>query len=64
MLRAVLSVKEDIYIDKFPKLIAFLKRNSVGYEPKKSKVLSIKEIGDFLATASDETYLLTKVSLR
>ncbi|CAG9759373.1 unnamed protein product [Ceutorhynchus assimilis] len=63
MLKAVLSVKENIHIDQFPRVIAFLKRNSVGYEPKKSKVLSREEIDQFLATASDETYLLTKVAL-
>ncbi|CAG9766248.1 unnamed protein product [Ceutorhynchus assimilis] len=63
MLKAVLSVKENIQIEKFPRVIAFLKRNSVGYEPKKSKVLSREEIDQFLATASDEAYLLTKVAL-
>jgi uncharacterized protein len=43
------------------KVVAFLKRNAVGYEPTKSKVLSREEINTFLSNAEDETYLLIKV---
>jgi hypothetical protein len=36
MLKATLNVKENIEIGAFLKVIAFLKRNAVGYEAKKS----------------------------
>lgn len=64
MIKAVLSVKENIEINKFFRVIAFLKRNSVGYEPTTSKVLTRQEINTFLINADDEKYLLIKVSLK
>ena len=64
MIKAVLSVKENIEINKFSRVIAFLKRNSVGYEPTKSKVLTRQEIDTFLTNADDMKYLLIKVSLK
>ncbi|KAJ3646452.1 hypothetical protein Zmor_024040 [Zophobas morio] len=63
MIKAVLSVKENIEINKFSRVIAFLKRNSVGYEPTKSKVLTRQEIDTFLTNADDMKYLLIKVAL-
>ncbi|KAJ3665816.1 hypothetical protein Zmor_001287 [Zophobas morio] len=53
MIKAVLSVKENIEINR---VIAFLKRNSVGYEPTKSKVLTRQEIDTFLTNADDMKY--------
>ena len=64
MIKAVLSVKENIEINKFTRVISFLKRNSVGYEPTKSKVLTRQEINTFLVNADDAKYLLIKVSLK
>ncbi|KAJ3644303.1 hypothetical protein Zmor_026969 [Zophobas morio] len=63
MIKAVLSVKENIEINKFSRVIAFLKRNSVGYEPTKSKVLTRQEIDTFLTNADDMKHLLIKVAL-
>jgi len=63
MLKAVLSVRENIEINKFARVIAFLKRNSVGYEPTKSKVLTRQEIHEFMRNADDDKYLLIKVAL-
>jgi integrase len=63
MLKATLNVKENIDIGAFLKVIAFLKRNAVGYEAKKSKVLTIEEVNTFLKEADDNGYLLMKVAL-
>ena len=59
-----MSVKENIKTNKFTKVISFLERNSVGYEPTKSKVLTRQEINTFLVNADDAKYLLIKVSLK
>jgi hypothetical protein len=40
MIRSSLIVNTNIDISKYPKLMAFLKRNSDGYQAKKSKVLT------------------------
>lgn len=61
MLKATLSVKENMDIGTFKRVLAFLKRKSVGYEPKKSKVLSRDEVNTFLREADDEKYLMIKV---
>jgi integrase len=37
---------------------AFLKQQSVGHRPKKSKVFTLEEMERFLDTASDDKYLL------
>jgi hypothetical protein len=63
MLKATLNVKENIDIGVFLKVIAFLKRNAVGYEAKKSKVLPREEANTFLKEADDNVYLLKKVAL-
>ena len=40
---------------------AFLKQQSVGHRPKKSKVFTLEEMERFLDTASNDKYLLQKV---
>lgn len=40
---------------------AFLKQQSVGHRPKKSKVFTLEEMERFLDNASDDEYLLLKV---
>ncbi|KAK4884976.1 hypothetical protein RN001_001247 [Aquatica leii] len=40
MIKSCLSIKENVDISKFPQTIAFLKRQGVGYVPKKAKVLT------------------------
>lgn len=62
MLKSSVSVHQNKDISKYFKVIAFLKRKSEGYRPKKSKVLSIKEVDLFLEKASNEKYLLIKVA--
>jgi tRNA 2-selenouridine synthase SelU len=54
MLRSVLSVKNNIDISQYKKLIAFLKQQSVGYNRKKSKTFTKEEILKFLFEAPDE----------
>lgn len=63
MLRACLNVYQNTDISKFARLQAFLKRQSEGYRPKKSKILEATEIDRFLHEADDLSYLAIKVSL-
>lgn len=46
---------------KYPKLIAFLKRQNQGYKPNKAKTFSREEVNKFLLEAPDNNYLLMKV---
>lgn len=61
MLRAVISLKQNVDISKFNHLIAFLKKQSVGHKPKKSRILTIEDISRFLREADDKEFLLMKV---
>lgn len=61
MLKATLVVKENLDISKMSKVIAFLKRKSEGYKPKKAKIFTRSEINKFLEEAPDEVYLMIKV---
>lgn len=63
MLKSTCNIKENVDIGKYLKLISFLKKQMVGYRPKKSKVLTNNDIFDFMNKAPDDTYLLTKVLL-
>ncbi|RZC32415.1 Phage integrase domain containing protein, partial [Asbolus verrucosus] len=47
----------------FHQLSAFLKQQSVGHGPKKSKVFTLEEMERFLDTAPDDKYLLLKMVL-
>lgn len=62
MVKATLSLKNGIEIEKFSKLRAFLKRSGDGYSPKKSRVLTSEQIEVFLKDAPDRKYLMMKVS--
>lgn len=62
MLRTTLLLREDIEIKK-QKLINFLKRQAVGYKPKKAKTFSREDINKFISEAPDEIYLFMKVNL-
>lgn len=62
MLKTTITLRENVDISKFYKLIAFLKKKNEGYTPKKSKILDQKQVMDFLKNAPDETYLLSKVN--
>lgn len=63
MLKSCLAIKENADINKYPKTIAFLKRQAVGYIPKKSRVLTAEQVTKFLCEAPDEQYLLAKAIL-
>lgn len=63
MLNRTIKNNEDVDISKYTKLMAFLKKENVGYKPKKSNVLSQQDIQRFISEASDDTYLLEKVIL-
>ncbi|KAB0805669.1 hypothetical protein PPYR_02639, partial [Photinus pyralis] len=60
MLRTCLDIKEKMKINKYSVLIAFIKQKNVGYEGKKAKVLTRKEINEFLRAAPDEIFLMIK----
>lgn len=61
MLRTCLSLQKDIDISKHLKLLAFLKRISEDYTPKKSKILEFDDVIKFINDGSDNTYLAMKV---
>lgn len=61
MIRSMLSIRRNVDISKYIQLIAFLKRNSDAYKPKKSRILSKENITKFLLEAEDEKFLLTKI---
>lgn len=62
MLRATISVKHDIQINTYAKLLAFLKRKSDGHRAKKSKILTTQNVETFLNEAPDHSFLAIKVS--
>lgn len=62
MLKCTLKFHENHDIGTYLKLTAFLKRTSIGYKGRKSKVLSSDNIEKFLVEAPDEAYLVTKVN--
>jgi hypothetical protein len=61
MLRSTIGIYENKDIKKIIKLFAFIKRQNVGNEVKKAKVLSDDQFKKFLIEAQEEEYLLTKV---
>ncbi|KAF2881731.1 hypothetical protein ILUMI_24428 [Ignelater luminosus] len=61
--KATLNVNDTIDISKFTKLVAFLKRKSDNYKPKKYKIFSKKETETVLREAPDDRFLMTKVAL-
>lgn len=61
MIKANLAAKENIDVSQFKRLFAFLKRQSEGYEPKKSKILNREQITKFFLEAPDDTFLMMKV---
>lgn len=63
MLKTTIYMKHNIDIRKFCNLLAFLKRKSEGYRPKKSKILTRSNIERFLMEANDHDYLLLKVCI-
>lgn len=62
MLKNVIKIKRDIDIGEFYKLTAFLKKQNIGFKPKKAKIFTKEEIFSFINSAPDEIYLLIKVA--
>lgn len=60
-LKATLLIQQNVDIGKYSKLIAYLKRQSVGYRPKKSNIFSREEVYKFLLEAPDDIFLMLKV---
>ncbi|KAJ8975882.1 hypothetical protein NQ317_009297, partial [Molorchus minor] len=63
MFKSILNANENVNIIKFTKLIPYLKRKSVGYRPKKSRILTKEEIERFLQEAPDDRFLIERVIL-
>lgn len=63
MIRSMLVVKNNVDIAKYQKLRVFLKRKSDGYKAKKSKILTMEYVQQFILEASDDSFLVTKVSM-
>lgn len=61
MLKSILNIKHNINIDTYTRLRALLRRQSEGYQPKKSEAFTEDEINRFFKEAPDDKYLATKV---
>lgn len=63
MLKAMISVKDEVDIGKYKKLKGFLKNKNVGFTSKKSKAFTSEDIKRYLADAPDEVHLDRKVGI-
>ncbi|KAF2885165.1 hypothetical protein ILUMI_21010 [Ignelater luminosus] len=63
MLKATLNVKENIDVRKFPTAVPHLKSKLVGYQGRKSKILTREDITKCIKEADDERNLLNKAVL-
>lgn len=61
MLKSVLNIKHNTNIAGYPKLKAYLKRQSNGFRSKKSKILTPDEVNKFINESPNLEYLLMKV---
>ena len=62
MLRTLVSIRKEIDISRYHQVVAFLKRKSEGYRPKKSCIFCKEEIHQFLKEMNDKDFLLMKVN--
>ncbi|KAJ8980014.1 hypothetical protein NQ317_016470 [Molorchus minor] len=63
MLKSVINIRENVDISKFPKLLAFFEEKKMrDLNQKKSNVLTIEQVDQFLREAPDDKYLFMKVS--
>lgn len=63
MISKVIQIKHNVNIQNYSKLIAFIKKENVGYMPKKSKILEEEHIFRYLADAPDNEHLHRKLIL-
>lgn len=61
MLKSTILINENVDISKYCKLHSLLKKQTVGYTPKKSQIFEKHHIKKFLNEAPDEKYLFMKV---
>lgn len=61
ILKSTLNLKNNVKIDNYSKVRAFLKRKSEGFQKKRAKTLTSDEINRFIKEAPDSIYLATKV---
>lgn len=61
MLRATIAFKKGISISNYKKVSSFLRKQSKGYESKKSNIFTREEVNKFLTNAPDDKYLMQKV---
>lgn len=63
-MKSIYCVKINLlFIFRYSRLIALLKKENAGHVPKKSKTFERQEIQKFLSEAPDEKYLLMKVRI-
>lgn len=62
MLKSVLKVNKNLDLSLYYKLTSYIKKENVGYRPKKSKIFEKDDISRFIKEAPDEIYLLIKVA--
>ena len=51
MLKSTISSKNNIDISKYAKLIAYLKKQNIGYHPRKSSIFTKQDVENFLKNA-------------
>lgn len=61
MLKTTIDNNQNIDISKYTQLSRFIKRQNVGFQSKKSKVLTSEQVEQFLREAADTDHLATKV---
>lgn len=63
IIKSMLRINNDVDLEKYCKLRAFLKRKSEGFQAKKSSTLTPEQIRKFIDEAPDQFFLLHKVNL-
>ncbi|XP_011164289.1 uncharacterized protein LOC105199064 [Solenopsis invicta] len=63
MLKAEIKAKENISIESYTDLIAFIRNQAVNYTPKQSEILTKDDVRKFLEIAPDREFLAAKVIL-
>ena len=63
MLKSTLLTHENINIEPWDKVNAFMKKQAKGYCPKKAMVFTASDVCNFCMRAPDHTHLVEKASL-
>jgi hypothetical protein len=61
ILKSTLLSYQNVDLLLYPKLIPFLKRNAVGYQPKKALIFRHEDLDQFFINGSNDDYLMWKV---